>query len=87
MQHFILQTLVITFMTCAATLLADALLSVCRYRQPQADENWKPFGIYKGHLLYERTYESGKKSWRYEDEDGYIYMGASTVENENIEPL
>jgi hypothetical protein len=32
---------------------------------------WNPMGTYNGSVLYERTYPSGKKAWRYIDEAGY----------------
>jgi hypothetical protein len=87
MEYFMLQTLVITFIACATALITDAIASNCA-RRPVYD-NWKPFGLYKGHVVYERVYDSGKKSWRYEDKDGdgHIYMGAATVQNENITPF
>ena len=35
---------------------------------------WIPIGVHKGSVLYERTYSSGKKAWRYVSESGeYVY--------------
>ena len=84
-----LQTLVITCVACAAAWVFDPIITECRRKQLTANTVWKPFGIYKGHVLYERIYESGKKSWRYEDKDGdgHIYLGTSAVQNEIITPL
>ena len=91
MESFVLQTLVFTCVACGVAWVFDPLISACiaRRRQQAVYDNWKPFGLYKGHILYERTYDSGKKSWRYEDKngDGHIYMGATTVQNENITPF
>jgi len=37
-----------------------------------SNEKWAPTGTYKGTVLYERTYPSGKKAWRYLDESGQL---------------
>jgi len=36
-----------------------------------SNEKWAPVGTYKDSILYEQTYPSGKKAWRYMDEAGY----------------
>ena len=36
------------------------------------NENWTATGTYKGSVLYERIYPSGKKAWRYLDESGQL---------------
>jgi len=70
--------------------ILDPVFKCCSTRSAQpVHDHWKPFGMYNGHVLYERTYASGKKSWRYEDKDGdgHIYMGATALQNEIITPI
>ena len=82
------QTVVIAFVACASAFIADRILTACKRKPNIVHGNWKPLGIYKGNVLYERTYTSGKKSWRIvKDGDGHIYMGISTLQNEIITPL
>lgn len=38
--------------------------------QQSTNEKWAPIGTYKDSVLYEQTYPSGKKAWRYTDEFG-----------------
>lgn len=86
MESIMAQILVATWITCATVWIVDP--TVCCRRNTVETAVWKPFGVYKGHILYERTYESGKRSWRYENKDGeYVYMGTTTVQNEIITPL
>jgi len=40
-------------------------------QQHKCISKWNPVGMYNGCVLYERTYPSGKKAWRYTDEAGY----------------
>jgi hypothetical protein len=40
-------------------------------KQQPANEKWASVGTYKGSVLYEQTYPSGKKAWRYTDESGH----------------
>jgi hypothetical protein len=46
-------------------------------------ETWTPIGIFnesKPAILYERTYESGKKAWRYMHNNRYVYPRRAEVE-------
>ena len=36
-------------------------------------DKWEIIGFYGGKTLYEQTYPSGKKAWRFKDGDDYVY--------------
>lgn len=84
MDSIMSQVVFYTSITCIAAWVLEPLLEFCPVRPKN---NWKPFGIYKGHILYERIYDSGKKSWRYAVSDGHVYLSNTAMQNENIMPL
>ena len=47
-----------------------AVITCCTCR---SEDPWKRIGTFKGNLLYERTYPSGKKSWRFKEGGEYVY--------------
>jgi hypothetical protein len=53
---------------CTAFTTAVIMCCTCRPKDP-----WKQIGTFDGNPLYERTYPSGKKSWRFKEEGEYVY--------------
>ena len=52
--------------------VTDARLPEPSIQTIPSNENWTAAGTYKGSVLYERIYPSGKKAWRYLDESGQL---------------
>ena len=45
--------------------------------EPESD--WKIIGVIRDEALYERTYPSGKKAWRYKSGNTYVYPRRSDL--------
>ena len=50
-----------------------------KYQEPELDPIWKITDFIDGDALYERTYPSGKKAWRYKSGEDYVYPRRSDL--------
>lgn len=49
-------------------------------------DKWQIIGYYSGKVLYEQTYASGKKAWRFKEDGEYVYPRKREV-NKNVTPI
>lgn len=69
-----------TIVTACDFLLCVGLIGLALYCQMKTrNADWKLIGTYEGAPLYERTYASGKKSWRFNQDNAFHYMNATPV--------
>lgn len=59
-------------------IIFGALLPVCikNYEDDsyvEDPEKWQLIGFYNGKKLYEQTYSSGKRAWRFREDGDYVY--------------
>ena len=59
-------------------IIFGALLPVCikNYEDDSHVEDlekWQLIGFYNGKKLYEQTYPSGKRAWRFREDGDYVY--------------
>jgi hypothetical protein len=72
-------------------LMIPMFIPMCVQNTPYVDlpdpsddpDKWQIIGYYEGAILYEQTYASGKKAWRFKEDGEYVYPRKREV-NKNV---
>lgn len=68
-----------TVNVCDFLLCVGVVILVFYCQAKKQNSEWKRIGTYEGAPLYERMYASGKKSWRFNQDNEFHYMNATPV--------